>query len=78
MARFFESNCSNNYHEELQLDKENTDKHEASFLDLNTKIKDEKFHFDLFDKRNYLLFLLSECQTSQVVYHLVSSFCCWC
>ena len=67
----FESNCSNNYHEELLLDKENTDKHEASFLDLNIKIKDEKFHFDLFDKRNYFLFLLSECQASQVVYHLV-------
>ena len=49
----------------------NTDKHEASFLDLNIKIKDEKFHFDLFDKRNYFLFLLSECQASQVVYHLV-------
>ena len=44
----FESNSCNIYLEELQLGKENTDKHEASFLDL----KDEKFHFGLFDKRD--------------------------
>ena len=37
------SNYSNIYPEELQLGKENTDKHEASFLDLNNKIKDGKF-----------------------------------
>ena len=48
----FESNYSNIYSEELQLGKENTDKHEASFLDLKVKIKDGKFHFGLFDKRN--------------------------
>ena len=48
----FESNYSNIYPEELQLGKENTDKHEASFLDLNNKIKDGKFHFGLFDKRD--------------------------
>ena len=48
----FESNYSNSYSEELQLGKENTDKHETSFLDLNIKIKDEKFQFGLFDKRN--------------------------
>ena len=34
------SNYSNIYPEELQLGKENTDKHEVSFLDLNIKIKD--------------------------------------
>ena len=33
----FETNYSNIYPEELQLRKENTDKHEASFLDLNIK-----------------------------------------
>ena len=48
----FESNYSNIYSEELQLDEENTDKLETSFLDLNIKIKDEKFHFGLFDKRD--------------------------
>ena len=52
----FESNYSNIYPEELQLGKENTDKHEASFLDLNIKIKDGKFHFGLFDKRDSFLF----------------------
>ena len=48
----FESSYSNIYPEELQLGKENTDKHEASFLDLDIKIKDGKFHFGLFDKRD--------------------------
>ena len=48
----FESNYSNIYPEELQQGKENTDKHEASFLDLNIKIKDGKFYFGLFDKRD--------------------------
>ena len=66
----FESSYSNIY-TELQLGKEYTDKHEASFLDLNIKTKDGKFQFGLIDKRNYFLFLLSECQTSHVMYHLV-------
>ena len=48
----FESNYSNIYPEELQLDKENTDKHETNFLDLNIKIKDGKFQFGLFDERD--------------------------
>ena len=48
----FESNYSNIYPEELQLGKESTDKHEASFLDLNIKIKDREFHFRLYDKRD--------------------------
>ena len=48
----FESSYSNIYPEELQLGKENTDKHEASVLNLNIKIKDEKFHFGLFDTRD--------------------------
>ena len=47
-----ESSHSNIYPEEFQLGKKNTDKHEASFLDLDIKIKDGKFHFGLFDKRN--------------------------
>ena len=47
-----ESIYSNIYPEELQLGKEeNTVKHETSFLDLNIKIKDRRFHFCLFDKR---------------------------
>ena len=41
----FESSFSKIYPEELQLCKKNTDKHEASFLDLDIKIKDGKFHF---------------------------------
>ena len=48
----FESNYSNIYPGELQLGKENTDKHVTSFLYLNIRIKDRKFHFDLFNKRD--------------------------
>ena len=48
----FVTNYSNIYPEELKLRKENTDKNQASFLDLNIKIKDGKFHFGLFDKRD--------------------------
>ena len=48
----FKSSYSNIYPEELKLGKENIDKHEASFLDLYINIKDRKFHFSLFDKRN--------------------------
>ena len=43
---------SNIYPEELQLGKENTDKYEASFLDLDIKIKDGKFYFGFMDKRD--------------------------
>ena len=67
----FESNYSNINPEELQLGKENIDKHEASFLALNIEIKDGKFHCVIFDKRDLFLFLLSEFQTGQVMYHLV-------
>ena len=48
----FESNYCNFHPEELQLSKENADKHGGSFLDLNIKIKDGKFHFGLFNKRD--------------------------
>ena len=51
-GREFESNFSKICPEELQLSKENTDKHDGSFLDLDIHIKDGKFHFDLFDKRD--------------------------
>ena len=48
----FGSNYCNIYPEELQLGKEKTNKNEESFFDLNIKIKDGKFHFGLFDKRD--------------------------
>ena len=52
----FEINFCKIYPEELQLSKENTDKHQASFPDLDIKIKDGKFHFGLFVKRDSLPF----------------------
>ena len=55
----FESNYSNIYPEELQLGKVNTDKHEASFLGLNIKIKSGKFHFGIFDKRDSFPFSIA-------------------
>ena len=48
----FESSYSNIYPKELQLGKKSTEKYEASFLDLDIKIKDRQFHFGLFDKRD--------------------------
>ena len=36
----------------MQLGTENTDKIEASFLDFNIQIKDAKFYFGLFSKRD--------------------------
>ena len=75
----FESNYSNIYSEELQLGKENTDKHEASFLDLNIKIKDGKFHFGLFDKRDSFPFSIvrmpdkSSNVSSSIVYSTIGA-----
>ena len=69
-GREFESKYSNIYPEELQLGKENTDKNEASFVDLNIKIK-ESFILVSLIKKIPFLFLLSKCQISQVMYHLV-------
>ena len=38
------------------MGKENANKNEASFLDLDIKIKPGKFHFGLFDKRDSIPF----------------------
>ena len=67
----FESSYSNIYPKELQLGKENTNKHEASFLDLDIKMKDEKFHFSFFDKRGSFPFSTVRLPESHVMYHLV-------
>ena len=75
----FESNYSYIYPEELQLGKENTDKHEVSFLGLNIKIKDEKFHFGLFEKRDSFPFSMvrisnkSSNVTSSIVYSAIGA-----
>ena len=42
---------NNIYPEKFELSKENTDKLEVSFLDLDIKIRDRKFQVGLFDKR---------------------------
>ena len=54
-----ESNYCNIYPKESEPGKEHTDKHEASFLDLEIKMRDAKFEIDLFDKRGSFHFLLS-------------------
>ena len=75
----FESNCPNIYPEELQLGEENTDKHETSFLDLNIKIKDWKFQFGLFDKRDSFPFSIvrmpdkSSNVSSSIVYSTIGA-----
>ena len=70
-AREFESRYSNIYTEELQLGKENTDKHEASLFGFRYQNKGGKFHFGLFDKRDSFPFPFSECQLRKVMYHVV-------
>ena len=75
----FESNYSNIYPEELQLGKENNDKHETSFLDLNIKIKDGNFQFGLFDKRDSFPFCIvrmpdkSSNVPSSIVYSVIGT-----
>ena len=75
----FESNFSKIYPEESQLSKENTDKREASFLGLDIKIKDGKFHFGLFDKGDSFPFSIvrmpdkSSNITSSIVYSATAS-----
>ena len=47
----FKTNYCALYPEELELGKENTDKDEATFLDLDFKIKDGEFHVNFFNKK---------------------------
>ena len=54
-----ESSYSNIYAEEIQSVKGNADKHEASLLDSDIKIKDGKFHFDLFNKKDSFPFSIA-------------------
>ena len=67
------------YPTKLQLGKGNIDKHEASFLDLNIKIKDGKFHFGIFDKRDPFPVSIvrmpdkSSNVTSSIVYSAISA-----
>ena len=74
-----ESSYSNIYPEELQLGKENIDKHEGSFLDLDIKIKDGKFHVGLFDKRDSFPFSIvrmpekSRNVPSSIVYSVIGA-----
>ena len=48
----FENNITNIYPEELELKKENAGYEQASFLDLNINISDNKFSLKLYDKRD--------------------------
>ena len=47
----FERNNCDIYPKELELDKENTDTNEASFMDSDIKIEDGMFQVGLFNKR---------------------------
>ena len=74
----FESNFSKIYPEESQLSKENTDKHKATFLDLDIKIKDGKFHFGLFDKRDSFPFsVVRKPDKSSNIPSSIVLFCHW-
>ena len=56
LTRIFGSSYSNIYPEELQLGKKKNYKHEGSSCCLDIKIKDGKFQFCLFDKRDLFPF----------------------
>ena len=62
----FEKHFQDMYPEELELGKENSSNLEASFLDLDLKIKDGRFQVGLFDKRDGFHSLLLECHIDQV------------
>ena len=55
----FETNYINIYLEYFELGKENTDKHEASFFNLDIKVRDGKFQADLFHKIDLFHFSLA-------------------
>jgi hypothetical protein len=48
----FEKHHNTIYPKELTLKKENTNNDQATFLDLDIKIVDNKFEYDIYDKRN--------------------------
>ena len=48
----FEKNIKNIYPEELELKKENVGINDATFLDLGIDIKNKKFTYKLYDKRD--------------------------
>ena len=48
----FLKSCGEIYPEELQLKKENTDDTQATFMDLESEIENNKFDYHLFDKRD--------------------------
>ena len=54
----FENNYQHIYPEELELGKENSNNLDASFLDLDIKVKDGKFQVGLFDKRDSFPFTI--------------------
>ena len=74
----FQSSYSNIYPEVLQLGKENADKNEASFFDLDIKIKTGKFQFGLFVMRNSFPFSIVRMRdnSSNVPYSTVYSAIC--
>ena len=55
---------------ELALGKENTEKHEASFFNLDIQIRMESFKLVSKIKATNFCFLLLECPTTQVICHL--------
>ena len=57
----------------IELGKENTDKHESSFMDLDIKIKDEKFQPGHFDNRDSFLFFVVRMPDNSQVFYLGAS-----
>ena len=69
----FETNYSNNYPDDLELGKENIDKHETSFWDIDSldiRIRDGKFRVVILIMVTRFLFISLECLAGQVIDHL--------
>ena len=55
---YFNQHFHEIYPEEMELSKENKGNEKASFLDLDIEIKESKFHFGLYDKRDAFPFAI--------------------
>ena len=78
LCNIFRFNSINEGGEITALGKKNDDKNEASFLDLDIKIKDAKFHFGLFDTSDLFPFSIVRMQdkSSNVPSSIVHSTIC--
>lgn len=67
----YESNFTDIYPEELELCRQNGSNAEATFLDLDIKIKNSKSQIGFFDERESFLSASLECQKNPLTFSLI-------